>query len=74
MITQEYNRQYVVLKSKIRKIKAKFILSALNDTTLTMISHLDKIAKELDMKYSDEMNLDSIENSINAFDNSQVTI
>jgi hypothetical protein len=39
-----------------------------------MISHLDKIAKELDMKYSDEMNLDSVENSINAFDNNQVTI
>jgi hypothetical protein len=74
MITQEYNRQYVVLKSKIRKLKAKFILSALNDTTLAMISHLDKIAKELDMKYSDEMNLDSVENSINAFDNNQVTI
>jgi len=74
MITQEYNRQYVVLKSKIRKLKAKFILSALNDTTLTMISHLDKIAKELDMKYSDEMNLDGIENSIEAFEIKELTI
>jgi hypothetical protein len=74
MLSQEYNKQYVTLKSKIRRLKAKYILSALNDTTLTIISHLDKIAKELDMQYSDERNLDNIEINIEAFENQEITL
>jgi hypothetical protein len=74
MLSQEYNKQYVTLKSKIRRLKAKYILSALNDTTLTIISHLDKIAKELDMQYSDERNLDNIEINIEAFENQEIRL
>jgi hypothetical protein len=68
MLSQEYNKQYVNLKSRIRRIKSRYILSAINDTTLALISHLDKIAKQLDMQYSDERNLDDIELNIEAFE------
>jgi len=74
MITQEYNKQYVTLKARIRKLKSRFILSALNDTTLRIVDHLDKIAKELDIQYSDERNLDIIENSIEAFETQELAI
>lgn len=67
-MTQEYNRQYVSLKSRIRRLKANLILSALNDTTLAVVSHLDKIAKDLDMQYSDDRALDGIETAIEAFE------
>jgi hypothetical protein len=69
MITQEYNRQYVNLRGRIRKLKTSFMISSLNDTTLLIINHLDQIAKELDMKYSDEKNLDDIENTVDSFEN-----
>jgi hypothetical protein len=74
MITQEYNKQYVTLKTRIRKLKSRFILSALNDTTLRIVDHLDKIAKELDIQYSDERNLDIIENSIEAFETQELAV
>jgi hypothetical protein len=68
MISQEYNRLYVTLKSRIRKLKSRLILSVLNDTTLTMIRHLDEIAKELDVQYSEERSLDSVENVIDSLE------
>lgn len=72
VMTQEYNRQYVNLKSRIRRLRANIILSALNDTTLAVISHLDKIAKDLDMQYSDDRTLDGVEAAIEAFESKQL--
>jgi hypothetical protein len=68
MITQEYNKQYVTLKAKIRKIKTALILRGINDATLKFIEHLNALATELDIKYSDEKPLDTLENSIEILD------
>jgi TusA-related sulfurtransferase len=68
MISQEYNKQYVTLKSRIRKLKSRLILSVLNDSTLTMIRHIDEIAKELDLQYSDERSFDIIENTLESLE------
>jgi hypothetical protein len=72
MITQEYNKQYVTIRNRLRKLKAKFIIAGLNEMTIAMIDHLNRLATDLDMKYSDEKPLDDVEIHLNAFESQPV--
>ena len=67
MVTRDYNKQYVELRKIIRKLRSELILSTLNETTLNLIENLDKIGKELDLRYSDSQTLDHIESDVNSF-------
>ena len=63
-MAQEYNRQYLSLKSTLRLLKSKLISRHLTKTEADFVDYLDKLAKELDIKYFDEQNLDEIETKI----------
>jgi hypothetical protein len=69
MTRDEYNKMYVTIRSRIRRLKVALIGKALNDTTLSVIKHLDSLAKELDILNSDERSLDEIEANIVAIEN-----
>lgn len=68
MTRDEYNKMYVTLKGRIRRLKGALITRALNDTTLSVVRHLDGLAKELDILNSDEKSLDGVEASIVAIE------
>jgi hypothetical protein len=63
-MAQEYNRQYLDLKSSLRMLKSKLISNSLNGGGMQILAYIEKLAKELDIKYFDEQNLDEIETKI----------
>jgi hypothetical protein len=63
-MAQEYNRQYLDLKSNLRMLKSKLISNSLNGGGMQILAYIEKLAKELDIKYFDEQNLDEIETKI----------
>jgi hypothetical protein len=66
MVAQEYNKEYVSLRSKLRNIKNRIITTSpsFNESTLSMLKMIDSISKELDIKYIDEENLETISNEV----------
>jgi hypothetical protein len=66
MVVQEYNKEYVSLRSKLRNIKNRIITGtpSFNESTLSVLKIVDSISKELDMKYIDEENLEAISSQI----------
>jgi len=70
MMEQEYNGLYVTLRNRIRKMRAKLLLSGMltNSSTIQMLRHLDEIAKHLDERYSDRLSLDDVEVNVSALE------
>jgi ribosomal protein S2 len=67
---QEYNGLYVSLRNRIRKMRARLLLSGMltNSSTIQMLRHLDEIAKHLDERYSDRLSLDDVEVNVSALE------
>jgi ribosomal protein S2 len=67
---QEYNGLYVTLRNRIRKMRARLLLSGMltNSSTIQMLRHLDEIAKHLDERYSDRLSLDDVEVNVSALE------
>lgn len=70
MMEQEYNGLYVSLRNRIRKMRARLLLSGMltNSITIQMLRHLDEIAKHLDERYSDRLSLDDVEVNVSALE------
>lgn len=70
MMEQEYNGLYVTLRNRIRKMRARLLLSGMltNSSTIQMLRHLDEIAKHLDERYSDRLSLDDVEVNVSALE------
>lgn len=70
MMEQEYNGLYVSLRNRIRKMRARLLLSGMltNSSTIQMLRHLDEIAKHLDERYSDRLSLDDVEVNVSALE------
>jgi ribosomal protein S2 len=67
---QEYNGLYVTLRNRIRKMRARLLLSGMltNSSTIQMLRHLDEIAKHLDERYADRLSLDDVEVNVSALE------
>ena len=63
-LSRDYGKQYAQLKRRITTLRIKLLYAVINDTTLFYAEHLDKLAKELDMLYSDGRYFDEIEKKI----------
>jgi hypothetical protein len=70
MMEQEYNGLYVTLRNRIRKMRARLLLSGMltNSITIQMLRHLDEIAKHLDERYADRLSLDDVEVNVSALE------
>jgi ribosomal protein S2 len=70
MMEQEYNGLYVTLRNRIRKMRARLLLSGMltNSSTIEVLKHLDEIAKHLDERYADRLSLDDVEINVSALE------
>jgi ribosomal protein S2 len=70
MMDQEYNGLYVSLRNRIRKMRARLLLSGMltNSSTIQLLRHLDEIAKHLDERYADKLSLDDVEINVSALE------
>jgi hypothetical protein len=63
-LSRDYGKQYAQLKRRINALRIKLLYATVNDTTITYSENLDKLAKELDMLYSDGRYFDEVEKRI----------
>lgn len=70
MMDQEYNGLYVALRNRIRKMRARLLLSGMltNSSTIQLLRHLDGIAKHLDERYADRLSLDEVAINVEALE------
>jgi hypothetical protein len=75
VIREQYNKQYITLKNRLSQIKSNILYAAKKSKKREVelkIKLIDQAAKELDMRYFDEMTLDLIEESIDNLDKNTV--
>jgi len=60
-LAKDYGRTYAQLKHRIGVLRLQLLYSALNDKTLTYAEYLDRLAKDLDILYSDGRYFDDLE-------------
>ena len=70
MPKEGYKVQYLNLKHRINIIRTKLIYSGLGESSTTFLKSIDTLAKELDIRFSDEKYLDEIEVQIERFEDS----
>lgn len=73
MMDQEYNGLYVTLRNRIRKMRARLLISGMltNSSTMEVLRHLDAMAKQLDERYADRLSLDDVAINVEAIETSR---
>lgn len=64
LMTRDYTKSYALLKNRIGRLRMKLLYATFNDTSLFYAEHLDNLAKELDILYSDGRYFDDLEEKI----------
>jgi hypothetical protein len=71
-MTKEYGKEYVSLRHRINLLRAKPLYPnfILKESTEKYLEHINKLAKELDMLYSDERYFDELEEKVGKLEES----
>jgi len=68
MLNEDYKKQYLNLKHRLNIIRTKLIYSLLDESSTIFLKSIDSLAKELDIRFSDEKYLDEIEGKVINFE------
>lgn len=70
----QYKHQYIGLRKRLDLLRLKLVYNDLSESSAIFLKSIDKLAKELDIRFSDERHLQGIQKEIEAFESSFQTV